>query len=108
MMSLFEQTIEILHGSEDWIDVTIISDVISKVGHRRPIHWRHPNSVNPEVHQIVESLDNTIQVSYAVSVAVLKRARINLVYHCGLPPIGIVHLTCSKKNLDLEEWPHDQ
>ena len=94
-VSFFEEAIEVLHRSEDWIDAAIISDVISEISHRRSINWCHPNSVDPEFHQIVESLNNAIQISYAVSVAVLKRARINLVDYSRLLPSEIVHLTCS-------------
>ena len=92
-MSFFEKAIEVLHGPEDWIDAAIISNVISEIGHRRSIHWRDPNSIDPEFHQIIESLDDAIQVSYAVSVAVLKRTRINL---CISPRIATKRDCASK------------
>jgi hypothetical protein len=94
-VSFFEKAVEFPHSPKNWIDAAIISDVISKIGHRRRINWCHPNRVDAKFHQIVESLDNTIQISYAVSVGVLKRARINLVDYSRLLPSEIVHLTCS-------------
>jgi hypothetical protein len=84
-VSLSEEAIEVLHGSKDWIDAAIIGDVISEIGHGRSINWCHPNSINPEFHQIVEPLNNTSQVSDAGSVGVLKGPGINLVYYRGLP-----------------------
>jgi hypothetical protein len=87
-----EKAIEILHRSENWIDAAIVSDVISEIGHGRSIDRRYPYSVDPESDQIIEPLDDAVQVPDAITVAILKRSRIDLVYHCGLPPSRIVHL----------------
>ena len=91
-MDFFEQAIEVFHGAEDRIDAAIIGDIVSKIGHRRRIDRRDPDGVDAKLHQIVEPLQDPVQIANAVAIAVLKRARVDLVDDAVLPPSRILHL----------------
>ena len=85
-----EQRVEIGQRAEQRIDVAIIGDVVAEIGHRRGIDRRDPDRVDAEPDQMVEAAANAAQVADAVAVAVLERARIDLIDDARLPPHVIV------------------
>src|SRR5439155_14892520 len=58
-----------------------------EVGHRRGEDRREPERVDAEPVQVVEPAGDAAQVADAVAVAVLERARVDLVDDPALPPV---------------------
>jgi hypothetical protein len=85
-MGLRKQIVEIVERAEARIDAAIIGDVIAEISHRRRVDGRDPDGVDAEADQIVEPPLDPLEVAYAVTVRVLKGARIDLVDHARLPP----------------------
>lgn len=57
-------------------------------------HRGEPDSVNPQVLQVIQSGDNSLQTSYAVPVAVRKAAGVNPVDDGGFPPFALIYSVC--------------
>src|SRR5262245_33542869 len=85
------EAVEFIQRAEQRIDVTVIADIVSEVGHRRRIDRRHPDRVDTEPAQIVQTLAYSLEVADPVAICVLKRARVDLVNDPMLPPNGIGH-----------------
>src|SRR5581483_8789551 len=85
-MGLLDQGIQILECAKNGIDITIVANVVAKVGHRRGVDGGEPENVNPKPAQIVESADNTRQIANPVPVAIHKTSWIYLVDYTRLPP----------------------
>jgi hypothetical protein len=83
------QPVEVRKRAKKGIDVDIVGDVIPEVGHRRGIDRRDPDGVDAEPLQVVDALEHALQVADAIAIAVLKRARINLIDD-RLPPPGLL------------------
>ena len=81
-----KQPVEIGERPEQRIDAAIVGNVIAKVGHRRGEDRRQPDGVDAERGEIVEPPLDTREVADAVAVAVLERARIDLIDDTALPP----------------------
>jgi hypothetical protein len=87
-VSLGDQALAIGKRPEAGIDVAVIGDVITEIGHRRWVERAHPNRVHAECGKIVKAPADAVEIANAVAVRVLKRARIDLVDDRGLPPFG--------------------
>src|ERR1035441_2520510 len=109
-MNLCQQAVEILHRSKDRIDAAIIQHIVAKIGHGRRVDRRDPDGVNPKPHKVIKPLKNPFQIANPIAVAVLKRARINLIDNAVLPPGGLLHLNkCScSSNFPLKVSSYDQ
>ncbi len=81
------QRVEILHRAEQRIDVDVIGNVIAEIGHRRRKDRRQPDSVNAEVLQIGQPVDDPLDIADPVGIGVLKRARIDLIENTVPPPV---------------------
>ena len=81
----------------------IVGDVVAKVGHGRRVNRRDPDGTNAEPLEIVEPLDYALQVTDAITIAVLERSRIYLVNNAFLPPQVVCmfyfHAGWAKKNV---------
>ena len=84
--SFGDEPIEVVERAEERIDVGVIGDVVTEVGHRRGIDRREPDGIDAEPLEVVEPRKNSGQVADAVAVGILKRARIDLVDDAVLPP----------------------
>jgi hypothetical protein len=84
------QPVEILERAEQRVDPDIIGDVVAEIRHRRRIDRRDPDRADPEPAEILDPLENALQIADAIAVAVLERARIDLVDDRLLPPVRIV------------------
>ena len=78
-MGRCQQRVEIRQRPETRVDIAIIGDVISKVGHRRWKYRGKPDRVHAQFDQIVEPALDPAKVTDAVAIAVLKRPGIDLV-----------------------------
>src|SRR5690606_15517368 len=105
-MRLRQQAVEVVERAEHRFDAAIIGYVVSEIGHRRRKNRRQPNRVDAERSDVIQPLDYAGQVSDAVAVAVLKRARVDLIYGSALPPPGLP-VGCSAhgcQNASEVEW----
>src|SRR5579883_2317771 len=75
-MRLFDQSVELRQRSKDRRDAAIIGDVVAEIRHRRGIDRRYPDRVDAYPMKVVEPAPNSIEVSDAVVVRILKRTRI--------------------------------
>src|SRR6266581_485004 len=66
-------------------------NVVTEIGHRRRIKRRQPNGVHTQTNQVIEAASNAFEIADAVAVAVLERARVDLVDDSGFPPEGLGH-----------------
>ena len=85
-MRFRQERIKISHCTEDRIDLRVVRRVIAKIGHRRGIDRRQPDGVNAEPSQVGQPPFDSGGIANTVSVAILKRSRIDLVNNGGLPP----------------------
>ena len=90
-MRLFEKMIEVLERAEDRIDIAVVGDVVTEVGHRRAIERRKPDRLDTKrpggaVVQMVEPPCDPGQVADAVPVRILERTRVDLIEDALAPP----------------------
>jgi hypothetical protein len=71
-MCRLDQAIEIGHAPKQGIHINVICDIIAEVCHGGGKDWRQPNGVNSELNQIWQSFNNTLDVTYAIPITVLK------------------------------------
>ena len=67
-----EQRIEIRKRAEDRIDVRVIADIVTKVGHWRGKDRRDPYRVYAEPLKVLKFAVNAAQITDAVAVAVFE------------------------------------
>src|SRR5205823_7551306 len=85
-----EKLVEIRERSEASIDLGVIGNVVTEIRHRRTENRRDPNGADPEVHEVVEAPRNPAEIADAIAVAVLKRARIDLIDRRRVPPFSSI------------------
>jgi hypothetical protein len=85
-MCLGDQPIEVVHVTEDRIDIDVIGDIVAKVGHRRSEDRRNPDRIDAEVDQIGQPAGDSVQISHSIVIAILKRPRVDLINDSGFPP----------------------
>src|SRR5262249_16023305 len=90
LMQCRHQPVEVGKRAEERIDVEIVGDVVAEIGHRRGIDRRDPDGVDPEPVEIIDAIEGAVQVADAVTIAVLKGARIDLIDD-GLPPPWLLY-----------------
>src|SRR3569833_573062 len=92
-MCLLKQSIEVFHGAEDRIDTAVVGNIVSEVGHGGGIDRRDPDGVDAKLNQIVKTIVDSVQITDAITITVLKRSRVDLVNDGVLPPTLILHPT---------------
>ena len=85
-VQLGDQLVELRQRAEQRVDVLVVADVVAVVGLRRGVDRREPQDVDAEVGQVVQPLQDAAEVTDAVAVGVLERARIDLVDDGAGPP----------------------
>ncbi len=68
------------------MDADIVGHVIAEIVHRGGVDRGEPDGVNVQALDVVQPLADAVQVADAVAVAVLERARVDLVDDSFLPP----------------------
>src|SRR6266536_419160 len=79
-----DQRVEVVQTPEPRIDVGVVRDVVDEVCHGRREDWRQTNRIDSELEEIRQALREPAQVTDAVTIGVLKRARIDLIDDAGL------------------------
>ena len=90
LMRTGEHRVEIGESPEHRIDIAIVGHVIAHVRHRRLEEGRHPDRIDAERGDVVEPRGYALEIADPVSVAILERARVNLVDDRAAPPITIL------------------
>ena len=88
---LTDQTIHILHAAILRIDLIIIRHIIAIVHHGGFVDRSEPYGAHTQFFQMIQPLADSVQITIAVSVRVLKTVDINLVSIDLLPPCHVVH-----------------
>jgi hypothetical protein len=86
-----DQLVELLERPEQGVHVLVVADVVTVVGHRRPVDRAQPDDVDAQPLEVVEVVDDAAQVTDAVAVAVREAAGVDLVHHGRLPPVTCGH-----------------
>ncbi len=80
--------VEVIKRPEHRVDIGVVGDVVSEVGHRRRIERRDPDGVDAQPGQVVEPRGDPLQVTDPVAVRIGERTGVDLVDDGGLPPSG--------------------
>ena len=88
-MDFFYQLQGISHRPVFGGDGLIIGDVVSEVRLRRGEEGRAPDGFKSQIADVVQLLKDALNVADAVAVAVVERARVNLIDRCFVVP-GLV------------------
>lgn len=79
--------VRIGEGAEVRVDVAVVADVVSAVGHGGGIPRRDPQSVDTQSDEVVEVVNDATHVANAVCIRVSEAAWVNLVDDGGFPPV---------------------
>ena len=85
-MRFFHQLIEVGQGAIAWVNITIITHVITKILVGAGIDGRKPEGVYTQIGQVIQSGDNPRQITQSICVAVREAAGIDLVNNAITPP----------------------
>jgi len=86
-VSFFDQLIHVLVASETCINFPVITDIVTVVVLWGVKNRAEPNHVDSKVLKVGKFFNNTLKITEAVSVGVLKASWINLIYNGIFPPI---------------------
>ena len=87
-MGFQDHGVNVFESAKDGIDVFVVRDVVAIVSHRRFEEGRYPNSVGTKLANIWQPGQNSPQITNAIAVGILKRARVDLVDDGAAPPIS--------------------
>ena len=85
------QHFHIRQCAELLMNVIIIADVISIVILGRLVHRGQPDHIDAKLPEIIQSADDTRNISDTVPVGVLKAPGINLIHNRMFPPFCLFH-----------------
>lgn len=88
-MNFLAKRIPIIQVAKQLIDGCVVGYIVTLIFQWGFVDWCQPDHVNPELFEIVKSLDDSTKISNAVVVAILKRLDINLIDY-GFPPPNAV------------------
>ena len=96
---LLDQAVEVGHGPQVGLDGAEIGDVVAPVGVGRHRDRAEPDAVDTQPLEMVEVVDDPLDVSRPVTVAVGEGAGVDLIEDGALPPrlgpvvhFGVVHV----------------
>ena len=78
-VDFLDQLQRVVHRPVFGGDRLIVGDIISKVRLRRSEEGRAPNGFESQLVDVIQFLEDALQVTDAIPIAVVKRARINLI-----------------------------
>ena len=91
IMRLAKQGVKIRHGPEQGVDAAVVGHIIAHVPHRRGKNRRQPDRIDAQIGDIRQTAEDPRQIADAVTIAVLKRARIDLIGDTAAPPVRLGH-----------------
>ena len=87
IMRLCQHRVEIRQGAEQGVNIGVIGHVIAHVGHGRGEDRRKPDRIAAQLRDMLKTPCQAGKIADAVAIAVLKRARIDLIGHRPAPPL---------------------
>ena len=81
------QFFEVVHGAEYRVDVSVAGNIVAEVRHGGLVDWGQPEGLNTNLHQMIQSVCDSSQVTGPVIIRVLEGARVDLVDDRTLPPL---------------------
>jgi hypothetical protein len=72
------------------MDVSVVGNIITVISKRRRVKRKQPNCGDPQVLEIVQLLGQPPEVPHTVSVAIVKRPNVDLVYNGVFVPEGVI------------------
>ena len=85
---VFQHAVKVGHRTKLSQHLTVVADVVAIVGVGAVEVWAQPHDVNTELLQVVELGGNAVQVADAIAVAIVERARVDLIHDNLFPPGG--------------------
>ena len=102
--------VEVIHGAQPRVHVTVVDDVVAAVGQLGRIERREPDGVHAQFLQVRDTVGHTGDVAQTVAVHVLEAARVDLVDHRLFPPVrmGVVqgHIQLLSATHDVQRCRH--
>ena len=84
---LRNQLLHVLHRSKRRVDIHVIGNIVSVIHHRGCKHRTEPDDIGSQLFYFVKMTDHAFQISYAVSIGILKTLRVNLISDRFVPPL---------------------
>src|SRR5579871_4962148 len=81
-----QEALEIVQRSVDWVNGSVVGDVVTVVAQGRREEGHQPYRVDSQIPQVVELLGQSLEVANAISVAVVKRTDVDLIDDSVLVP----------------------
>ena len=87
LVSFADQGAEIIEGAIVWMDAGVVTDCVAMIG-RTGLNGHQPQSIDPQILQVVELLGDARQIAGAIAIAVIEAAHEHLVDHLLVPIVG--------------------
>ena len=71
-MNIGDELIEVVHGSENRINILVITDVVTVISLWRSIDRRKPQDINSQLFQIAQSRADSLEVPKTITIGVLE------------------------------------
>src|SRR5688572_17453604 len=91
VMCAFQEALKVIERAILGSNVGIVRDIIIYIELRRWEMRRQPDCVNAEVSEVIQTLGHADEIADAITIAVGKAARVDLIEHRRLPPLQISH-----------------
>ena len=88
-----EEVFEIIQRSIFRRDIFIIRNIVAAVPIGRGKMRREPKGIDAEVFEIIQFCRDAFEITNAITVTIRKRARIDLIKNCALPPFEFCHFS---------------
>ena len=93
-----KQAYQIFIGSITRCHCIVIFYIIARISKRGLKTWIDPNRITPQILNVIQFFNNTIDITNSVRVRIAERLRINLIKHSVIKPFRLFSL-CHHYNL---------
>jgi hypothetical protein len=69
------ERIEVGQRPKERVYAAVVGDVVAEIGHGRWKDRREPDRIYPKLNEMVEALIDSVEITDAIAIGVLKRAR---------------------------------
>jgi len=99
---LRQQAVKILQGAHTGIHRIVIGYIVPIIPVRSGVEGGQPKGIHPQVLQVIEMMENTLQIAQSISVGISEGAGVEVVNH-AVPPPGPV---CCHGKSSRKGWNH--
>ena len=71
-MNIGNELVEVFHGSENRINILVITDVVTVISLWRSIDRRKPQDINTQLFQVSQSRADSLKVPKTITIGVLE------------------------------------